>query len=203
MRSAFVQLTGEPNLAQTCTVTELTPENEENFLSADSGISQQATQSMYNPSDRIVPDVIAQIEPINNLMTGNWKENAVATTNSTTKQLAAFALIAGYFYLGGVGVESGSYTTIGAISLAYASSSLFGYFGLADAPITKLMRVNGVSAVCAVMGLMTMATGGMDMALAMMTIMHMFDAYQGAINTERDNSIGANLDNEYERQGLN
>ena len=127
----------------------------------------------------------------------------MATTNSTTKQLAAFALIAGYFYLGGVGVESGSYTTIGAISLAYATSSLFGYFGLADTPITRLMRVNGVSAVCAAMGLMTMATSGMDMALAMMTIMHMFDAYQGAINTERDNSIGANLDNEYERQGLN
>ena len=136
---------------------------------------------MSDPSELLVPNAIAQVEPLNNLVANNWRENAVDSRNSTVKQLAAFALIAGYFYLGGVGVESGSYTTVGAVSLAYATSSLFGYFGMATAPIVKLMRVNMISVVCALMGMMSLM-GGMDMALAMLTVMHIFDAYQGAIN---------------------
>lgn len=137
-------------------------------------------EEMYEPSDRLMPDAIAQIEPVNNLLTRNWKENAYAQGNSTAKQLSAFALILGYFYLGGSAVESQAMVPLGSVTLAYAASSLMGYFGLGNAPVAKLMRTNMVSIVCAIMGICSMVSSGMDIHLAILTVLHLFDAYQGA-----------------------
>jgi len=69
---------------------------------------------------------------------------------------------------------------LGAVSLGYAASSLLGYFGLANAPIAKLMRVNAVSVVCAIMGICSTISSGLDLHIAMITVLHLFDAYQGA-----------------------
>ena len=102
-------------------------------------------------------------------------------SNSVPKQLIAFALIIGYFFLGGSAVESQAMVPLGAITLGYATSSLVGYFGLANAPIAKLMRVNAVSVLCAIMGICSLLSSGMDAFLTILTVMHLFDAYQGAI----------------------
>ena len=77
---------------------------------------------------------------------------------------------------------------MGAVSLAYAVSSLFGYFGLADAPVAKLMRVNMISVICAVIGVMSMLSSGMDLGVAALTAMHLFDAMQGASSNQRSQS---------------
>jgi len=91
----------------------------------------------------------------------------------------AFALIVGYFYLGGMAVESDSSVSLGAISLAYASSSLFGYFGIGNAPIAMLMRVNMISVICAVIGVMSLLGSGMNLGVAALTALHIVDATMG------------------------
>ena len=155
--------------------------NEEHFLSMNSKENDPTkVEDMYEPSDRLMPDAIASIEPINNLLSKNWKENAYKLNNSNIKQLSAFAIILGYFFLGGSAVESKAMVPLGAISLGYAASSLMGYFGLANAPIAKLMRVNMVSVICSVMGVCSLVSSGMDLHIAMLTVLHLFDAYQGA-----------------------
>lgn len=153
---------------------------------------------MFEPSDRLMPDALARVEPLNNLLTRNWKENAVDSSNPTIKQLSAFALILGYFFLGGSAVESQAMVPLGAITLGYAASSLLGYFGLGSAPIAKLMRTNWVSVLCAIMGICSMASSGMDIHLAILTVMHLFDAYQGVTQAPER---AENSDNEFERIG--
>ena len=110
--------------------------------------------------------------------------------NSTLKQIIAFAMIAGYFYLGGTEVAEGENTGLGAVTLGYAASSLIGYFGMGDAPMARLMRVNAVSALCGIFGVISMATGGMNIPLLILTMMFLFDTYQGAMSDSgnRDNS---------------
>ena len=80
MRHAYGNMTSDR--PQTATVQELTPANEENFLSMN---EQESTESMYEPSERIMPDVVQRITPLNNLLTSNWKENAYDQRNSTVK----------------------------------------------------------------------------------------------------------------------
>jgi len=171
------------------TVTEITPENEEAFISAD-GPRQRQRESeeekpMVSPSERVVPSVIREIEPVYNLLTSDWKENAVATGNTTAKQLTAFATIAAFLLSGGMAVEAGN-PTLGAVALTYGSSSLLGYFGLADAPALKLVRANMVSLMVALMALLTMLTSGMSMPLVALTMISGFDAFQGAYNENRE-----------------
>ena len=89
-------------------------------------------------------------------------------------------LILGYFYLGGSAVESQAMVPLGALTLGYATSSLVGYFGLANAPFARLMRVNAISVICAIMGACSLFSSGMDIHIAILTVMHIFDAFQGA-----------------------
>lgn len=153
---------------------------------------------MFQPSERLMPSALANVEPINNLMTRNWKENAVDAKNSTIKQLSAFALILGYFYLGGSAVESQAMVPLGAITLGYAASSLLGYFGMGNAPATRLLRTGMVPVLCAIMALCSLLSSGMDLHIAILAVMHLFDAYQGA-NMAPENRN--NSDNEFERMG--
>lgn len=114
-------------------------------------------------------------------MTSNWKENAADASNtSTMKQLAAFALIASYLYLGSSAVESQAMVPLGAVTLGYAASSLVGYFGMGTAPLAKLLRTQMVSVLCAGLGIGSMVSSGMDMHIFLLTVLHLFDAYQGA-----------------------
>ena len=96
------------------------------------------------------------------------------------KQLIGFMLILGYFINGSIAVESGDNVALGTVSLITAGSSLLGYFGLGNAPVAQLVRNNFVSVICAVMGLIGVITGGMNICLFLLTIMHMFDAYTGS-----------------------
>ena len=56
VNNAFTTLTEEPSNRGSCTVEELTPANEENFLNAD--VPSRRQEEMYNPSDRLIPDSI-------------------------------------------------------------------------------------------------------------------------------------------------
>ena len=179
LNTAYEKLMVRNSSSGNCTVEEISP-NEENFISQnhnESVNSNDAAASMVDPSDRLVPESIARIEPLNNLLTSNWKENAVSTSNTINKQLMAAALIASYFYLGSNAVASGENVSTGAVTLAYASSSLLGYFGIGNMPLAKLARVNGVSLIAAVMGLTSMFTGGFGLTLFAMIALHLYDAY--------------------------
>jgi len=61
LRATYVRVFDVPERPQACTVTELTPSNEENFLSADDCSSTRAatSASMHNPSERLVPSALA------------------------------------------------------------------------------------------------------------------------------------------------
>lgn len=93
------------------------------------------------------------------------------------KQIAAFALIASYLYLGGSAVESKAMVPLGAVTLGYAASSLVGYFGMGTAPLAKLMRTQMVSIVCAALGIGSIMSSGMDIHIFLLTVLHMFDAF--------------------------
>ena len=136
---------------------------------------------MVDPSKRILPSSLAEIEPLKNLLTSNWKDNASSTENSTSKQLIAFALIASYLYLGGSAVVSKAMVPLGAITLGYAASSLVGYLGMGEAPLAKLMRINVISILCAGLGIGSLINSGADLHIFLLTVLHLFDAYQGAI----------------------
>jgi len=86
LRTAYVQLFADPSdRPQSCTVTELSDANEENFLPVDSQGEQRRQQRMYEPSERLMPSALANIEPLNRLVTSNWRENAVSSANTTHK----------------------------------------------------------------------------------------------------------------------
>ena len=57
-------------------------------------------------------------------------------------QFLALAMIAGYAYLGGELVATGSNEVIGATSLVYAGTGLLGYFGIGNAPVATFARSN-------------------------------------------------------------
>ena len=198
MNHAFRTLTEEPRTS-TCTIEELTPANEENFLNAEFS-STRRQEDMYNPSDRIVPETIQRCEPLNNIVTAQWKDNAVdASKNSTMKQIIAAAMIVGYLYLGGSQVADSENTALGAVTLTYAASSLIGYFGMGDAPLARLARVNAVSAFCGIFGIISMISGGVTMPLLLLTMMMLFDTYQGAISETPATHQQNILNSEFER----
>lgn len=60
-------------------MTELN--NEENFLPADR--QDDSNKRVIAPSERLIPAPLAAVEPINNLMTRDWKENGIDASNST------------------------------------------------------------------------------------------------------------------------
>ena len=82
-------------------------------------------------------------------------------------------MIIGYLYLG-ARVSPG---VTGALSLTYGVSGALGYFGLADAPIVRLTRVNAISGVGALLGLASIFSGGASLAMFALTMLHMFDLY--------------------------
>jgi len=77
MRGAYNALTQDP---QGATVEELVPNaNEENFLREEDKPEANGPpreEAMVDPATRLMPSALAEIEPFNNLMTSNWKENA-------------------------------------------------------------------------------------------------------------------------------
>jgi hypothetical protein len=53
--------------------------NEENFLKMDDKPEADGPpkeEPMFDPASRLMPSALAEIEPFNNLMTSNWKDNA-------------------------------------------------------------------------------------------------------------------------------
>ena len=128
-----------------------------------------------------MPDFAADGGALNRLVAYNWKENAYRETSDTMKQLSAFALICAYFYAGGIAVESGDNTALGALSLGYAGSSLLGYFGLATQPVMRMMRLNAVPAIGAAAGAMSLMSSAPNIALLSLVAMFLFDTMQGVM----------------------
>lgn len=184
--------TGGATVTEINDVAELTPANEEAFISADRATSSASAddRGMIAPSDRLVPASVREVAPVYNLLTSDWKENAAASYTSTGKQLTAFALIAGFLYFGGaaLGGEAANLpTATGAVTLACGASSLLGYFGLADAPVAKLMRTNMVSVLGAILAVLSMVTGGMSLNMLALAMMQLTDAFIGATYQPEEN----------------
>lgn len=99
-------------MAKSSASVEEVPVNEEHYFSMNSPEPEEIKNDdgskveMYEISDRLMPQALANIPSFNNLLTTNWKENAYEMSNSVPKQLISFALIMGYFFLGGSAVES-------------------------------------------------------------------------------------------------
>jgi len=128
----------------------------------------------------LLPNFAADGGVLNNLLANNWKENGYRTSNSVLKSVVSFSLILACIFLGGMAVESGDNVALGAMSLGYAGSSLLGYFGLGNVPAIKAMRLNIVPALGAGAGIVSVATGGPNIALIALIGMFMFDTLQGA-----------------------
>ena len=69
---------------------------------------------------------------------------------------------------------------LGAMTVAYGGSSLLGYFNMGNSPIAKMLRVNGISVIAALLGLLSIISGGGSMGIWLLTLLHVFDAVQGA-----------------------
>ena len=185
MRGAYLNMTEGTTTGAT---VEEVAAIEENFISAPEN-DDIREERMYEPSERLMPEALAQIEPINNLATSNWRDNAVDSSNTTEKQLIAAAMILSYFVLGGSAVQTEEMVPLGVITLGYAASSACGYFGALQMPLAKLMRVNMISVVCGLLGLGSILSGGFSITAVLLTLIHCFDAYQGAINTNNRQKI--------------
>ena len=140
---------------------------------------------MDNPSDAVLPSVIQDSEPLNNLMTSNWRDNGYREDKSLMTQFIALMMLAGYGYCGTELVSSGTNAMIGASTLVYAGSGLLGYFGIGSAPLAVFARANIMSVILAGCGVVSILTSGMtDYILLLLTMMHMADAMMGATNNE-------------------
>jgi len=166
--------------------TELSSEAREDFMAADD--LQGTSNIMVSPSERLLPTGIARIEFLNNLLTHDWKENGVDSSNSTIKQIVSFAVIVGLIYFGGSALDSGVGTTVGAITIASGASSLLGYFGFGQAPIATLLRLNMFSIILATMSIYCMFTQEMTMALMALMVLHSVDGLFGAVADYRHES---------------
>ena len=193
LRGATNSLREEPVENTGCTVEEINNPNQENFLSAEESYAANGAprqqEEMLNPSSRLLPEVVAENDTLYNLTTSDWKENAAyeSQSNTTVKQLTAFAMIAAYMYLGGSAVESHAMVPLGALTLGYASSSLVGYFGMGQAPLAKFLRTNMVSGICACIGAGSILSSGLDLHILLLTMLHAFDTYVGASQENKRN----------------
>ena len=83
------------------------------------------------------------------------------------------------------------------MTLIYAVFSLLGFLGLGSSPIAKLARVNMISVICAVFGIMGIISGGLNLPLVILTALHLFDAYKGTKENGRESKKTKNsFDNE-------
>lgn len=183
IRQAFAKLSDDEQ--SSCTVEEISA-NEENFINMsghDPVRDQDQQENMVDASSRLIPDAVQQVTPLNNLLTNNWRENAVATTNTTERQVVSFFMIIAYLCFGGMLVEANHDVPLGAVTLAYGASSLLGYFGMGTQPIAKLMRVNMISVICSILGVSAILTSGMDLVIMALIALHLFDSFQGATTT--------------------
>ena len=154
---------------------------------------------MHRPSDRLVPEFIAENDSLYNLATTDWKENAAFenTSNTTLKQLVSFAMIAAYMYLGGSVLADGVMEPLGVATLAAATSSLTGYFGLGSAPIAKFLRTNMMNVGCAAMAIGSLFSSGINVHIMLLAALHMFDSYIGA--QQETTRARENFDSEFQR----
>ena len=155
---------------------QVTAENEESFFQADS----QRRVTFIEPSQRLLPAGIANNEPVHNLLTRDWKENQIDSSNPTLSQISAFLVIAGMMYLGGTCLADEESRAAGAIAVTSAGSSLLGYMGTGDAPVMRLVRTNMVSTICALFCIILIATMGMSMPVLALLLLCGYDTYQGA-----------------------
>lgn len=162
-------------LTSQATVEEMNEEREENFISSN----EVRQERMYDPSEVLMPEGLRGDNPIGNLCMQSWRDNGFREDKSLTTQFLSLAMIAGYLTLGGVLVSNGSNEIIGGASIAYALSGLLGYFGIGHAPVVAFARNNINSVILAIMGLLSVVSGGMSLPLLMITMMHIFDVMQG------------------------
>ena len=117
------------------------------------------------PAARILPDSIMQDSGSRTYMTGNWKDGmADNATTSVDNQLMALMLIVAQVGLGGYLAVTGNSMQVAAPAIAYAGSSLVGYFNISDSPVLSAARLNLNSGLLTAALVISMMTGGFSMS---------------------------------------
>ena len=146
----------------------------------------------YTPSEVLLPDGIRDSRALNNLFTSNWRDNGCREDNSLMTQFLSLGMVVAYLYFGAELFSGGSHDFIAIATIVMALSGLLGYFGLGGAPIAQFARANINDGILAVLGVLAMASGGgMELPLIAITLMHLFDAMQGATNDSPTLATGA------------
>lgn len=99
--------------------------------------------------------------------------------------------IAGMMYFGGSAIVSGDSIAAGTVAVTSAGSSMLGYLGIGRAPLSRLVRTNMVSGVCAILCIFATVMYGMHLPVLALLALTSFDTYQGAI-TNSSNDWNAN-----------
>ena len=128
----------------------------------------------------LLPDAIASNDVLSNLLTRNWKDGCYAITNSAEKQLIPFFLIMGMLYFGTSATVTEEHVELGALTAVYGASSLAGYFNCGSAPLARMIRATGISTLSALLGIGSILNGGGTMGIWLLTMLHLFDTFQGA-----------------------
>ena len=86
----------------------------------------------------------------------------------------------GMLYFGTEAFVTGDHVELGALTAVYGASSLAGYFNCGSAPLARIVRTNGTSALSALLGIGSILNGGGTMGIWLLTMLHLFDTIQGA-----------------------
>lgn len=122
------------------------------------------------PAARILPHSIMSDSGARTYMTGNWKDGmADNTTTSVDNQLMALMLIVAQVGLAGYLAVTGNSMQFAAPAIAYAGSSLVGYFNIADSPVLSAARLNINSGLLTAALVVSMMTSGFSMSGMMLT----------------------------------
>ena len=109
------------------------------------------------------------------MLAKNWKDGCYAATNSIEKQLIPFFLIMGSLIFGTSTYVTNEHAELGALTAVYGASSLAGYFNCGSAPLARMIRTNGVSALSSLIGIGSIVNGGGTLGIWLLTMLNLFD----------------------------
>ena len=84
-------------------------------------------------------------------------------------------MIMGYLYFGTKTFATNEHAELGALTAVYGASSLAGYFNCGSAPLARMIRTNGVSALSSLIGIGSILNGGGTLGIWLLTMLHLFD----------------------------
>jgi len=92
----------------------------------------------------------------------------------------------GYLYFGTQAISSGDAPVLGGLTLAYAGTGLASYFGSNMAPIFRLLNINAMSGIAAVMGIASLLSGNVHLVIMLLVALHSIDFAHGLSQSEKE-----------------